>query len=706
VSSTHLERTRAIETSLGELGSGELPADVEVAARLALTDRIPELGSWTWDPREELLSVSERFTALLALPAGTQMTMAMALEAMPEQDAARVRSVLDALLGGDLDSCRVDYRVRGAQGGVRSLEGYCVAIRADDRAGVRVIGVTKDVTAQVEAAAELSEASRFWQATLDSLDAHVAVLDARGEIVAVNRPWSEFSLSCGGPEVWIGVNYLAVCDAAGEPLASDVARGLRQIIAGERNFAQWEYPFHSPAEQRWFAMRATRYQAPGQNTVVVHHQDVTARHLAEAEALEAKHELEGARDYLRAVTDTMDEAMFTLDVEGFVQYINPTAELVLGWSGGELDGKLMHELTHGTRPDGSPFPIEECPIVAARAEGRVVHVVQDTFIRRDGSRLPVSYTALPFSTDAGVEGCVVIFEDITERQAEERRVESDREKLAWAGRIREALAEDLFELFSQPIVDCRDGRVVQQELLLRMRDPRRDALVLPGAFLPVAEELGLIREIDRWVIKRAVEIASEFGPVELNLSARSICDPDLIDYIEDVIGRAGVEAASLVFEITETAILGEEEAARAFIERLHQIGCAVALDDFGTGYGTFSSLKQLPIDILKIDAEFVGDVRESAVSRKVVETVVSLARAFSLRTVAEGVEDQETLELLIELGVDQAQGYHLGRPHPLLGEEESGARAATAGSETARRRGSARHARAARRRRRRHRAER
>jgi EAL domain-containing protein (putative c-di-GMP-specific phosphodiesterase class I) len=266
---------------------------------------------------------------------------------------------------------------------------------------------------------------------------------------------------------------------------------------------------------------------------------------------------------------------------------------------------------------------------------------------------------------------VVIFEDITERKAEERRIARDREKLGWAARIQDALAEGRFELYAQPLVECASGRVVQRELLLRLHDPQQ-GVILPGEFLPVAEELGMIREIDRWVVAESARIAHEVGPVQVNLSARSIGDPHLVDHIRISIERAGADPQLLVFEITETALMGDKDAARTFLERLHRLGCKIALDDFGTGYGGFSHLKQLPIDILKIDAEFVADLRADPASRSVVEAVVSLANGFGLKTVGEGVEDRETLELLQQLGVDQAQGYFLGRPAPL----ERGERAA------------------------------
>lgn len=171
------------------------------------------------------------------------------------------------------------------------------------------------------------------------------------------------------------------------------------------------------------------------------------------------------------------------------------------------------------------------------------------------------------------------------------------------------------------------------------------------------------------MINRAAEIAATGDSVKINVTGRSISDPSLVDYVKHAIARTGADPATMVFEITETTLVSDETAARAFVERLHGLGCLVALDDFGTGYGGFTYLKQLPIDYLKIDIEFVRDLLENTASRNVVRGIVNLAQGFGLKTVGEGVEDQHTLELLRDLGVDYAQGYHIGRPAPLRNQD-------------------------------------
>ena len=256
---------------------------------------------------------------------------------------------------------------------------------------------------------------------------------------------------------------------------------------------------------------------------------------------------------------------------------------------------------------------------------------------------------------------MIVFRDVSARNDTRRRAEKQVEKLDSIKRIRAALAEDRFELFAQPIVDLRSNATVQHELLLRMREADGE-IVAPVAFLPIAEQYGLIADIDRWVIDRACQIAGELGAVQVNLSACSVGSSRIIEEIERCLERSGVDPALLVFEVTETALIADEGAAKVFVDRLRALGCKLALDDFGTGYGGFTYLKQLSIDQLKIDVEFVRDLTTNSASQHVVAAVVALAHAFGLRTVAEGVEDAGALQMLRESGVDFAQGYHLGRP--------------------------------------------
>jgi diguanylate cyclase (GGDEF)-like protein/PAS domain S-box-containing protein len=238
------------------------------------------------------------------------------------------------------------------------------------------------------------------------------------------------------------------------------------------------------------------------------------------------------------------------------------------------------------------------------------------------------------------------------------------QRLTWVGRIRRAIEAERLVLHSQPIVNLATGEPVGEELLVRMADDAGE-LVMPSAFLPTAERFGLIRDIDRWVVSRALELIAAGRRVSVNLSARSVSDPELMSRVEEGLRRAGADPALLVFEITETAAAADMEDVRAFAERVQRLGCGLALDDFGTGFGSFIYLKHLPVSELKIDMEFVRHVSHSRADRRLVESIVMIAQALGVRTVAEGVEDEATLGLLRKYGVDFAQGWHLGAPAPV-----------------------------------------
>jgi PAS domain S-box-containing protein len=748
--------------------------------RLREAHDVARLSNWIWDPRTDTLDA----TVGLGKDGGSEpeelVTFEQLLEVVSPTERANLEAGLQSLLEGaagfvvrssvalpNTEVIRVETRGRP----VHDETGAVVAVR----------GTTQDVSDQRRAELELERTRDFYQQTLDSLVAQVAVLDEHGEILSTNAAWQRFAAENGGHGIEVGANYLAVCDsvAAGDPHAADVAAALRQILAGERREHSTEYPCHGPDAERWFVLRATRYGGPGATRIVVQRDNVTERHRAEhdarirarlldevaaaviatdedgrvehwndgahklhgwtreeavgrhvaelvqgpadrpklaamiaatrrdgrwqgvvetrnkdggsvpasihlsvihdecgqpsgfvgvgvdvSEQLQIQRELRSARDYLRAITDSMGEGVITTDIDGHLTYMNAAAEQLLGWTSAELAGRDMHESLHYRRRDGSPFPADECPLQRACHDGGVVRVDDDAFIRRDGSQLSVAYTSAPFQTPEGIRGMVVVFGDITERKAQQARLEHELEALSWLGRIRTAFDEARFVLHAQPIIDLTSGETVQHELLIRMLDID-GSLVPPGLFLPAAEAYGLIREIDRWVISEAARLAGNGHAVEINLSARSLGDRDLFAYVSRELADAGADPSLVVFEITETGLLENEASAQAFVEQVKRLGCQVALDDFGTGYGGFTYLKRLPVDYLKIDVEFVRDLPHNEASQHVVRAVVNLAKGFGQKTVAEGVEDSETLELLRELDVDLAQGYGLGRPAPI-----------------------------------------
>jgi diguanylate cyclase (GGDEF)-like protein len=233
-------------------------------------------------------------------------------------------------------------------------------------------------------------------------------------------------------------------------------------------------------------------------------------------------------------------------------------------------------------------------------------------------------------------------------------------KLTWADRIRKALDQERLVIYSQPIFDLRKECVAREELLVRMLDDNDD-VIPPSSFLPTAERLGLIVDIDRLVLAKAIELAGRSQPIAVNVSGASLCDPRLIEDVRAAIAD-GLNPAWLDFEITETAAISNMKHARTFAQTVTAMGCGLGLDDFGTGFSSFSYLKELPIQHLKIDIEFIRELPRSPTDQRLVQALVQFAKAFGQETVAEGIEDSETLALVRAYEVDYAQGFHIGEP--------------------------------------------
>lgn len=237
----------------------------------------------------------------------------------------------------------------------------------------------------------------------------------------------------------------------------------------------------------------------------------------------------------------------------------------------------------------------------------------------------------------------------------------------WFELMRTALEDERMVLLAQPILFLATGEITQYELLIRM--PGADGeLILPSAFLDIAEQSGIIRDIDLWVVRRACAMIAEARAagrelrLEINVSGVSVSDPEFLRLIEPELAGIQPDAGNLVFELTETAAVYNLKTATDFATRLARYGCTVALDDFGAGFGSYYYLKHLPCRYLKIDGEFIRNLPNSAVDQVFVRSMVELATGLGKLTIAEFVEDEATMCLLRDLGVDYAQGYHVGRP--------------------------------------------
>lgn len=353
---------------------------------------------------------------------------------------------------------------------------------------------------------------------------------------------------------------------------------------------------------------------------------------------------------MQAILDHSPSMIAVKDLDGRYLMSNAETGRILAMDTNDIVGRECTEL----------FPSVAARVRAndLRAVADMEPVYDDIVLERGGeSRTYLTVTfALPDEQGHPAEVCTIAT-DVTERMEHEA---VRRERRDWEDRIGSALSQGRMLVYAQPVLNLSTGEQEWCEFLVRLQT--RDGRVLePDAFLPAAERFGLIQAIDVWMVERALSLTPRLAP-EVNLSAVTLTDPSARHQIVALLAAAPEAAQRLVFEITETADAKYFEAAAEFAADLTTLGCGLALDDFGTGFGSFTYLRQLPLRYLKIDRSFVTGVIRSRADLRVVQSIIRIAESFGLRVIAEGVEDESTLDLLRELGVDYAQGFYLGRP--------------------------------------------
>ena len=245
-------------------------------------------------------------------------------------------------------------------------------------------------------------------------------------------------------------------------------------------------------------------------------------------------------------------------------------------------------------------------------------------------------------------------------------------QMRWVTRIQAAIDENRMIAYAQPAVDIhRQNKICSYELLVRMIDTD-GSIILPGAFLPAAEQYNLISKIDRIMICHAINIQNKMRTrqqalptLAVNLAGQSLCDNSLLGFIIESIASGELDAKHIIFEITETQAIQNLKLASAFIQQLNKQGCRFYLDDFGTGLSSFAYLNTLAVNSVKIDGVFVKDISTNKIHRAMVKSINEIAHIMNKETIAEFVTNQETVEFLKEIGVDYAQGYLFGEPQPI-----------------------------------------
>jgi len=398
--------------------------------------------------------------------------------------------------------------------------------------------------------------------------------------------------------------------------------------------------------------------------------------------------LQSARDFENT------HALLFLDLDQF-KIVNDSAgheagDELLRQVSALLSGQLRGRDTLG-RLGGDEFAVllENCPLAKA---GKVGEMLIDTIREyrfvwdQKTYRVGVSIGIVPIRADSvsrkqlmhDADQACYVAKDLgrgrayTHSDAEAALASRLGEKLQRKD-IDDALADERFVLLYQPIIDLDPGALQAPqhiEILLRMLD-EDNRVITPGAFLPAASRFGLMTQIDRWVIERVIRVYEHLFVqnaellASLNLSASSIADESLADFIEQLLHTAVVKPGQLCFEMSEDSFSHNLANAGQLIQRLRDIGCRVALDNFGSGLANFSTLKELPLDFIKIDGQLVRNVGSDDIDLTMVTAINSMAGLLKIRTIAENIDSLSVLERIKSIGIDCAQGYYLGDLQPL-----------------------------------------
>ena len=663
--------------------------------------------SWEWVVATDELTFSGRPGVILGFPgfdgihSGDDFLGFLHPEDRPRFD----RGVSRALKGEELSA---EIRVVDRPGRTRWMEMRAEGVRADSGWTLKLVGVMHDVTERKLAEEALFHEKERAQVTLASIADGVIRTDARGQIDYLNpvaqklTGWS-LAEAYGRPASEL---YRVIDGPSSKPLLSPVDRCLQEkrnvVYPGDR------YLVHRNGSQ--VAIRDSAAPISSRNGelsgAILVFQDLTQLRDVEREMLHlASHdpitglinrrEFEGwlTEAIHTARTESRTHALCYLDLDRF-KLVNDTC----GHSAGDqMIQQVATVITHALRErdalarlGGDEFGIliEDCS--SAEACTLIDEVAQALrgfrFSWRDriytttfsGGLVPINGESPDAASvlSAADAACHVAKEAGGDRthvyQLGDTALAERYGEMQWISRIHKAFDEGRFMLYRQriePLVSTPEEPSLT-ELFVRIRGEDGE-MIEPGRFIPAAEKFGLISAIDRWVLRTALDrlAAANGGAANhrfaINVSGQSLSDRGFLDFVVGQFESTDVPAQRVHFEITETSAIADLPNAMRFISVLKNMGCRFVLDDFGKGLSSFSYLKNLPVDYLKIDGEFVRNLTSDPIQAALVGSIHEIGRVMGLRTIAESVEDKETLDALREIGVDYVQGFYFSKPRLL-----------------------------------------
>ncbi|MDN3579095.1 PAS domain S-box protein [Chitinimonas viridis] len=609
------------------------------------------------------------------------------------EDLPLLRDYHRRRLAGEMESARYTYRARRRDGSLLWVEAHGRVFEYDGR--LAVMGIALDVSQRIEAERQ----SRLAERVFESASEGILITDADSRIVAVNPAFSRITGYSAQQAIGKLSRMLMRQDARAEfnhEMLDHLARdGHWQGEMRDRRLGGEWYPV-------WMSISAVRDDAGRINSYVGVFTDYTSRkeaetrlhYLANHDGLtgllnrsglmsQLEHEISRARNLKQSL------AVLFLDLDRF-KAINDT----LGHGAGD---KLLVAATERLRNQvkatdllgrlgGDEFTLVlenlPNPEMAADVANRVVDAMaQHFFIDGHEMFVTASVGVAVYPGDGHDAASLLKNADVAMYRAKQRGKNTYQffakemnaqafEHLLLENSLRHALERGEFELHYQPQVATETGEIVGVEALIRWRHPEL-GLVPPARFIPLAEQNGLIVPIGAWVLQEACRQGREWldagyglRHIAVNLSARQFADDNLLGYISEALSQSGLPPHMLELELTESTVMQQPQDAVRLLLRLQEMGVALSIDDFGTGYSSLVSLKQFPLDNLKIDRGFISGIPHEGDDMVITEAIVAIARKMALKVVAEGVETVEQFDFLRAAGCDLVQGYLLGRPMP------------------------------------------
>ena len=578
---------------------------------------------------------------------------------------------------------------------------------------VGIEGTIRDITALKHAKEALHQEKERAQVTLGSIGDGVITTDLNGNIEYMNSVAEEatgWKLEDARDKPMLKVLKIVdekTLDSPPDPVATCLTQGNSTMLAGQLLLIHRQRNQRLSIEVNASPIRDSNAEISG--VVLVFHDVTELRGLARKMSYQATHDsltgLINRREFENRIKHALDNARNS-DVRHALCYVDLDNFKIVNDTCGHIAGdELLKQLTIKLRMElreadtlarlgGDEFGIllEGCSIEnALEPAENIRRIVEEfRFIWDDKAfRIGASIGLVPITSDSGnltdvlsaADSACYVAKDTGRNRVhvyepnDEALVERHGQ-MQWVQRIQNVLEDNRFRLFYQPIAslsaDSGDRNMNHGEVLIRMLDESNE-LVGPGAFLPSAERYSLMPAIDRWVVENTFrmltldreQVKNRVSTVCINLSGQSLSDNRFTDFLVNQIRDSGVPAEVLCFEITETAVIANLCHASKMISMLRDMGCRFALDDFGVGLSSFSYLKNLAVDYLKLDGCFVTNMVNDPIDKAMVKAINQIGHTMNIRTIAEFVEDENTLAAVHEIGVDYAQGYIIAKPVPI-----------------------------------------